>query len=159
MSEQERAASQMKTESTQGDKANPARTTPTAAELDVRVGSRIRARREALRITQNRLAAQLGVTFSQIQKYEKGSNRIGAGRLYIVASYLGVPIEYFFEGSPTPQGATASGRAMSANSELTLLKEAFVSITDAETRGSVLALVRSLAASADLANKPRQAIA
>lgn len=132
---------------------------PSAAELDVRVGARIRARREALRITQNRLAAQLGVTFSQVQKYEKGSNRIGAGRLYIVASYLGVPVEYFFEGAPTPQGATATGRAMSSNGELAMLKDAFLSISDPETRGSVLALVRSLAASADLANKPQQAFA
>ncbi len=132
---------------------------PSAAELDVRVGARIRARREALRITQNRLAAQLGVTFSQVQKYEKGSNRIGAGRLYIVASYLGVPVEYFFEGAPTPQGATVTGRAMSSNGELAMLKDAFLSISDPETRGSVLALVRSLAASADLANKPQQAFA
>ncbi len=146
----------MKTQPTQGQ---PRSASPTAAELDVRVGNRIRARREALRITQNRLAAQLGVTFSQVQKYEKGSNRIGAGRLYIVASYLGVPVEYFFEGGAAPQGATASGRSMSTGGELALLRDAFLSITDAETRGSVLALVRSLAASADLASKPRQNVA
>lgn len=149
----------MKMQTTQAHKPNPGRATPSAAELDVRVGGRIRARREALRITQNRLASQLGVTFSQIQKYEKGSNRIGAGRLYIVANYLGVPVEYFFEGAPAPNGATASGRSMSSNGELAMLKDAFLSINDPETRGSVLALVRSLAASADLANKPQQAFA
>lgn len=152
----------MKTQTTQQHVArtspNPGKTSPTAAELDIRVGNRIRARREALRITQNRLAAQLGVTFSQVQKYEKGSNRIGAGRLYIVANFLGVPVEYFFEGGAQPQ-TPATGRSLSGSGELAMLKEAFLSITDPETRGSVLALVRSLAASADLANKPRQIVA
>ena len=128
----------------------------TAAELDVLVGHRIRERREALRITQNRLARQLGVTFSQVQKYEKGSNRIGAGRLYIVAEFLGVPVAYFFDGLGDAGGPPAT---VASSSELGMLKEAFLAITDAETRNSVLALVRSLAASADLAAKPEQIVA
>lgn len=131
----------------------------TAAELDMRVGHRIRERREALGVTQNRLARQLGVTFSQVQKYEKGSNRIGAGRLYIVAAFLGVPIAYFFEAPGDAQTPASGRRPMASGDELAALKDAFLSITDAETRSSVLALVRSLAASAELAGKPRQIVA
>lgn len=142
-------------------KAQPTPTQPdtcplTAAELDIRVGHRIRERREALRITQNRLARQLGVTFSQVQKYEKGTNRIGAGRLYIVAAYLGVPVAFFFDGIGDGVGPAAT---VASGAELTSLKEAFLSITDAETRSSVLALVRSLAASAEVATKPQQIVA
>ena len=61
-------------------------------------GQRMRRRREALGISQGRLGRHLGLTFSQIQKYEKGTNRIGAGRLYQIAAFLGVPPSYFFEG-------------------------------------------------------------
>ena len=56
------------------------------------------AQREALGISQGRLGRHLGLTFSQIQKYEKGTNRIGAGRLYQIATFLGVPPSHFFEG-------------------------------------------------------------
>ena len=69
-----------------------------ASEIDAYVGNRMRKRREALGISQGRLGRHLGLTFSQIQKYEKGSNRIGAGRLYQIAAFLGVPPSYFFEG-------------------------------------------------------------
>ena len=58
----------------------------------------MRRRREALGISQGRLGRHLGLTFSQIQKYEKGTNRIGAGRLYQIAAFLGVPPGYFFAG-------------------------------------------------------------
>ena len=64
----------------------------------------MRQRREALGISQGRLGRHLGLTFSQIQKYEKGSNRIGAGRLYQIAAFLGVAPGYFFEGI---EGGTA----------------------------------------------------
>ena len=69
-----------------------------ASEIDAYVGQRMRQRREALGISQGRLGRHLGLTFSQIQKYEKGSNRIGAGRLYQIAVFLGVPPGHFFEG-------------------------------------------------------------
>lgn len=144
----------MKAQSTTG---HPTKSPQTAAELDVRVGHRIRERREALRVTQNRLARQLGVTFSQVQKYEKGSNRIGAGRLYLVAAFLGVPVTYFFDGLGEAAGPATTAPS---GSELVSLKEAFLSITDAETRSSVLALVRSLAASSELAAaKPQPVVA
>lgn len=70
----------------------------TAAEIDVYVGHRVRMRREAQGISQGTLGRHLGLTFSQIQKYEKGTNRIGAGRLYQIAQFLDVSVGYFFEG-------------------------------------------------------------
>lgn len=116
-----------------------------ASEIDQIVGQRIRERREQLGISQGRLGRFLGLTFSQIQKYEKGSNRIGAGRLWQIASFLGVSASHFFEGIDTngnPEPKVDGAR----REELRMLSEAFGSIDDPETRASVLALVRSLAA-------------
>ena len=72
----------------------------TANEVDAHVGQRMRKRRESLGMSQGQLGRHLGLTFSQVQKYEKGANRIGAGRLYLLASLLSVPVHYFFEGGP-----------------------------------------------------------
>ena len=118
-----------------------------ASEIDAHVGLRVRHRREALGISQARLGRHLGLTFSQIQKYEKGANRIGAGRLHQVAGFLGVTPAHFFEGlhgGPVTPPANGSVR----RDEFSTLSEAFSSIHDRETRASVLALVRSLAADA-----------
>jgi transcriptional regulator with XRE-family HTH domain len=114
-----------------------------ASEIDAYVGQRMRQRREALGISQGRLGRHLGLTFSQIQKYEKGSNRIGAGRLYQIAAFLGVPPSHFFEGldGEAIQPAANNG---AMRDELRTLTEAFTAIRDPETRASVLALVRSL---------------
>jgi transcriptional regulator with XRE-family HTH domain len=124
-----------------------------ASEIDAYVGQRMRQRREALGISQGRLGRHLGLTFSQIQKYEKGSNRIGAGRLYQIAAFLGVPPSHFFEGL---EGGTVEPiRSNSlARDELRSLAEAFAAIPDAETRASVLALVRSLTADMQVRNVP-----
>jgi transcriptional regulator with XRE-family HTH domain len=65
---------------------------------DILIGAKVRLRRKELGLSQQKLAAALGVTFQQIQKYEKGTNRIGAGRLMEIAGRLSVPITYFFEG-------------------------------------------------------------
>jgi transcriptional regulator with XRE-family HTH domain len=65
--------------------------------VDVHVGSRLRLRRTLLGLSQEQLAAAVGVTFQQIQKYERGSNRVSASRLYDIARVMGVPIQYFFE--------------------------------------------------------------
>lgn len=116
-----------------------------ASEIDAHVGTRMRKRREALGISQGRLGRNLGLTFSQIQKYEKGTNRIGAGRLYQIATFLGVAPGYFFEGLDQPESATPASGGLSRD-ELVSLSEAFAAIPDPETRGSLLALVRSLAA-------------
>ena len=108
----------------------------------------MRRRREELGISQGRLGRHLGLTFSQIQKYEKGTNRIGAGRLYQIATFLGVAPSYFFEGleGGTPAAGTGLANGGVRRDEFATLNDAFASIQDAETRASVLALVRSLAA-------------
>lgn len=118
-----------------------------ASEVDKHVGQRIRARREALKISQGRLGRQLGVTFSQIQKYEKGSNRVGAGRLYQIAQFLGVTPDYFFEGLGEGQDGQGSDAAPAHNiaaDELSALTAAFARVGDRHTRQSIIALVRSL---------------
>lgn len=116
-----------------------------AAEIDVYVGTRMRRRREALGISQGRLGRHLGLTFSQIQKYEKGTNRIGAGRLYQIAAFLGVQPSYFFEGIEGVEGRPVEDAGGLSRDEMQILNEAFTGIADVETRSSVLALVRQLA--------------
>src|SRR5271170_2175076 len=69
-----------------------------ANPIDAQVGNRIRLRRMLIGMSQEKLGELLGLTFQQVQKYEKGVNRIGAGRLYQVAHILGVQIAYFYEG-------------------------------------------------------------
>src|SRR5690606_29449067 len=68
--------------------------------IDVHVGSRIRLRRNMLGLSQEKLGENLGITFQQIQKYEKGTNRVGASRLQAISSILAVPVSYFFEDAP-----------------------------------------------------------
>jgi transcriptional regulator with XRE-family HTH domain len=73
--------------------------------IDVHVGNRIRMRRQIIGMSQEKLGELLGITFQQVQKYEKGSNRISASRLYYAAKTLGVPVQFFFwrrpSGTPT----------------------------------------------------------
>jgi len=68
--------------------------------IDVHVGARVRLRRMMLGLSQEKLGEHLGITFQQIQKYEKGTNRIGASRLQAIARVLSVPVAFFFEGAP-----------------------------------------------------------
>ncbi len=119
--------------------------TLTATEVDVQVGQRLRRQREALGISQGQLGLQLGLTFSQVQKYEKGSNRIGAGRLFLISKYLGVPVEYFYDGLGGTAQATPARHSDVQASEIHALNSAFTSIPDGATRQSVLSLIRSLA--------------
>ncbi|RPI31359.1 MAG: XRE family transcriptional regulator, partial [Hyphomicrobiaceae bacterium] len=69
--------------------------------IDVHVGSRVRFRRMLLGMSQEKLGEKLGLTFQQIQKYEKGINRIGASRLFDLAQVLGVSVQFFYEEAPT----------------------------------------------------------
>lgn len=119
-----------------------------ASEIDRHVGLRIRERREALEISQGRLGRYLGLTFSQIQKYEKGSNRIGAGRLFQIAAFLGVSISYFFEGLERSEDAAVDRRnqpvAHAPADQLRMLTDSFSAIAHIPTRTAVLALVRAL---------------
>jgi transcriptional regulator with XRE-family HTH domain len=118
-----------------------------ASQIDAWVGQRLRERREALGLSQGRLGRHLGLTFSQVQKYEKGSNRIGAGRLFQIAEFLGVSTSYFYDGLASAEVAgsvTAGASANVASEEVRALVASFASIADQDTRASVLALVRSL---------------
>ena len=72
--------------------------------VDVHIGQRLRMRRELLGTTQEQLAEALGITFQQVQKYENGTNRISASRLFRVAEVLSSPVSYFFEGLATRAG-------------------------------------------------------
>ncbi len=72
--------------------------------IDVHVGSRIRMRRQLVNMSQEKLGELLGITFQQVQKYEKGANRISASRLFFSAKTLGVPVQFFFEGLPGIDG-------------------------------------------------------
>jgi transcriptional regulator with XRE-family HTH domain len=68
--------------------------------IDIHVGSRIRLRRTMLGMSQEKLGEALGITFQQIQKYEKGTNRVGASRLQNISTILNVPVSFFFEDAP-----------------------------------------------------------
>jgi transcriptional regulator with XRE-family HTH domain len=81
--------------------ARPAATPLRAGAIDRHVGARIRERRLLLGMSQQQLAETIGVTYQQAHKYERGLNRISAGRLYGIAQVLGVPVSWFFEGFGT----------------------------------------------------------
>ena len=124
-----------------------------ANPIDVQVGNRVRIRRMLIGMSQERLGDLLGLTFQQVQKYEKGVNRIGAGRLFEVARILNVPVDFFYEGlgPVTPEGANdVEGGAppvmeFVSSGEGLQLSLAFMKIKDAKVRKRVLDLVKSLA--------------
>lgn len=121
--------------------------------IDQHVGARLRLRRMMVNMSQTALGERLGVTFQQIQKYEKGTNRIGASRLQMIAEVLDVSVTYFFEGatksSPASKGeeeaALITNFAGTADG-LTLIR-AFSSIADKEVRSTIVRLVGLIAAS------------
>jgi transcriptional regulator with XRE-family HTH domain len=121
--------------------------------IDRHVGSRVRMRRMIVGMSQEKLGEALGLTFQQVQKYEKGTNRIGASRLQQIAKVLGVPIEFFFEGAPnvSSQGVVASDVAPGyvadflSTSEGVQLTRAFVRITDPKIRRRLISLVKAMA--------------
>lgn len=80
--------------------------------IDRHVGTRIRGRRVGLRISQTKLGQAIGVTFQQIQKYESGTNRVGASNLFKIAQSLGVEVSFFFQGMDTDVGTTETGIAV-----------------------------------------------
>jgi transcriptional regulator with XRE-family HTH domain len=112
----------------------------TTQEIDAYVGRRLRARRMQVGLSQSMLGRQLGLTFSQVQKYEKGSNRIGAGRLFHLAALLDVPVTYFFEGLDEPQPEPASKASLEAER----LRETYLRITDPHARQALLSLASSM---------------
>src|SRR4051812_37637946 len=100
-------------------------------------------------MSQEKLGEMLGLTFQQVQKYEKGVNRIGAGRLFDVARILGVPIDYFYEGIAVPAAGDPAGTPpvmeFVSSGEGLQLSLAFMKIKDAKVRKRFLDLVKSLA--------------
>jgi transcriptional regulator with XRE-family HTH domain len=124
--------------------------------IDIHVGSRIRLRRNMLGMSQEKLGESLGITFQQIQKYEKGTNRVGASRLQAIASILNVPVAFFFEDAPGHEAGTAGGLAEDSSTTYVVdflnspeglqLNRAFVRISDAKIRRKVVELVKALAA-------------
>jgi transcriptional regulator with XRE-family HTH domain len=131
--------------------------------MDIHVGSRVRLRRMVIGMSQEKLGEKMGLTFQQIQKYEKGTNRIGASRLHQLSQIMDVPVGFFFEDAPhhMMRQSGASGFAESKTEAFLLdflnsrdgleLNRAFVKITDPKVRKRVVELVRALSedASAD----------
>jgi transcriptional regulator with XRE-family HTH domain len=125
---------------------------------DKHVGSRVRMRRMMLSMSQEKLGDALGLTFQQVQKYEKGTNRIGASRLQQIAQILQVPVSFFFEGAPIAQTASSRPIGMSeapspayvsdflATSDGLALTKAFTRIGDSKLRRRIVDLVEQIAA-------------
>ena len=129
------------------DKPNP---------VDIHVGKRLRERRSILGITQEKLGKELGLTFQQVQKYERGANRIGASRLFHLCGILDVSPQYFFEGLDVSRANAAPGATDNAqepyevDAEMTRqvlkLVQAFRQIPTAKARQGVIDLAKTLAA-------------
>lgn len=126
--------------------------------VDIHVGQRLRLRRTLLGMSQEKLGESVGLTFQQIQKYERGANRIGASRLFMFSRILDVPVSYFFEelsdNIQTHEGQMAVGlsdqpqdaieRDPMARRETLELVRAYYAVTDPKVRRRVVDLVRSL---------------
>lgn len=114
--------------------------------IDVLVGERVRLQRLLIGMSQGMLGATVGVTFQQMQKYEKGTNRIGASRLLRIAEALGVPVGYFFGGpAPSIPEEPAPTVGMPFMAECIRLNKAFLSIKNARLRRCIIELVRTIA--------------
>ena len=127
--------------------------------VDIHVGSRIRLRRMMICMSQGHLGERLGITFQQIQKYEKGATRVGAGRLYAISRILEVPVEFFFADMPDsisgekPEQNAGMGEPdessfvmdFVSSSEGLQLNTAFKKIGNQETRRKLVDLVKTLA--------------
>lgn len=137
----------------------------TANPIDVHVGSRVRLRRTLLGMSQEKLGAAIGLTFQQVQKYERGANRIGASRLYQLSGVLDVPVSFFFDDMPAAAAAARidddsddasdalSGaefdRDPMAKRETLELVRAYYKITDPAVRKRLFELTKSVGAMAD----------
>ena len=117
---------------------------PEDFEIDKHIGQRVRERRVVMGLSQTVLADGLGVTFQQVQKYEKGHNRIAAGRLYGCAELLGVRPEYFFEGL---EGSDSGVPDETRSDEGLKLARAYYSIDDPAQRLHVRKLIQAIAGS------------
>jgi transcriptional regulator with XRE-family HTH domain len=122
--------------------------------VDIHVGSRVRLRRMLVGLSQEKLGDSMELTFQQIQKYEKGVNRIGASRLFRLSQFLDVPVQFFFEGMPSAERSANLGMAERDTDAFLYeflntrdgleLNRAFIKVGDTNVRRSVIELVRSL---------------
>jgi transcriptional regulator with XRE-family HTH domain len=122
--------------------------------IDKHVGSRVRMRRLMLSMSQGKLGDALGITFQQVQKYEKGANRIGAGRMQQIAHVLQVPVGFFFEGA---SDGSVLGKSEEGTRSVALLDDfvsspeglrlvqAFLRVENPEVRRRIVALVQEIA--------------
>jgi transcriptional regulator with XRE-family HTH domain len=122
--------------------SKPARPTNRANDTDRHVGARIRERRIMLGLSQQQMADLIGVTYQQAHKYERGINRISAGRLYEIAQVLGVPVSYFFEGLDSERSTDLTSRQRMC---LELARN-FSSISNEKHQEALSQLARALAA-------------
>ncbi|MEL7047800.1 MAG: helix-turn-helix transcriptional regulator [Pseudomonadota bacterium] len=148
----------MKRDDTPALPKNEERSSRRPNPMDAHVGSRVRLRRMLLGMSQEKLGESLGLTFQQVQKYEKGVNRIGASRLYELSKVLDVPVQFFYEqvpGSGSEAGGGAPGFAEPKSESYVVdflstregleLNKAFFRIKDQRVRRSIVELIRSLA--------------
>lgn len=121
--------------------------------VDIHVGTRVRLRRQVMKMSQEKLGDQLGVTFQQVQKYERGANRVGASRLWKMSQVLDVPVGFFYDGLDEAGGSTE----FATDDQLPIVYE-FINSTDGvnlakavsqiknkAVRRQILELARSLA--------------
>jgi transcriptional regulator with XRE-family HTH domain len=130
--------------------------------IDIHVGGRVRMRRILMGMSQEKLGEEIGLTFQQIQKYEKGSNRISASRLYQISRILNVPVQYFFEDVPDSarnqtnsgngdreRGATREIIDFISSAEGLQMNKAFAEIGDPVVRRKLVELLKTLAEKPD----------
>ena len=151
----EQADSEYNSDSPTAGETPPHKRTPNP--IDQYVGARIRMRRIMLGMSQERLGDAIGLTFQQIQKYEKGTNRIGASRLQQVGIVLNVPVEFFFEGAPLHSSTVSSNDGFReslaagyvtefmSTAEGIHLMQAFTKIKDSKIRKRILELIDVMA--------------
>ena len=118
--------------------------------IDRHVGNRVRMRRLLIGMSQEKLGEMLGITFQQVQKYEKGSNRVSASRLYYLAQILGVPVQFFFEELPEASGqqpgmSEVGMTDLLSSSEVSQLARAFSEISDPVARRAIMGMVKQFA--------------
>jgi transcriptional regulator with XRE-family HTH domain len=139
--------------------------------VDVHVGDRIRSRRTLLGMSQERLADQIGLTFQQVQKYERGANRVSSSRLFDLSRVLGVPLSYFFEEMDGDVSSQSPGQLLGLRPDVVTevagdnpmhrretleLVRAYYGITDAGVRARLRDLVKSLVSEGDTGRKSRR---
>jgi transcriptional regulator with XRE-family HTH domain len=113
------------------------------SEIDQIIGTRMRARRIQIGMTQEKLADQLDLTFQQIQKYEKGTNRISVGRFLQICRVLNVESDYFFDRTSTGEATDSIDRLLTDKDTVHLVK-AFHAVEDRRTRRGILEFIRIL---------------